>query len=117
MHELGVTQAIVESVLERTAPARVARVVLRIGKLSAILPDAVRFCFDLCTEGTAMEGATLQIIETPGRVRCRTCGLDAVVDRPVGLCACGSIELDWIEGEELILQSVELHASSRAGIA
>jgi hydrogenase nickel incorporation protein HypA/HybF len=66
VHELAVTQAIVEAVLERAGEARVLRVVVEIGKLSAVLPDAVRFCFDVCTEDTAAAGAVLEIVELPG---------------------------------------------------
>ena len=47
MHELGIAQEIVEQVSARAQGARVLRVVLEIGKLAAILPDALRFCFDL----------------------------------------------------------------------
>ena len=50
---------------KHAAGAKVNRVVLEIGKLSAVLPDAVRFCFELCSEGTVVEGAELEIIETP----------------------------------------------------
>ena len=71
MHELAVTEAVVDAILERTGDAAVSRVLLEIGKLSGVVPDAVRFCFDLCGEGTVVEGASLDIIETPGRARCR----------------------------------------------
>ncbi len=56
MHELGIAQEVVALVAEH-AQGKVTRVVLEIGKLSAILPDAVRFCFDLCSEGTVVAGA------------------------------------------------------------
>ena len=65
MHELGIAQEVVALVAEH-AQGKVTRVVLEIGKLSAILPDAVRFCFDLCSEGTVVAGAQLEIIEIPG---------------------------------------------------
>ncbi len=87
---------------------RVTRVVLEIGKLSAILPDAVRFCFDLCTEGTVVEGATLEIIEVPGLARCRDCGRDVTLERPFGRCECGSTDLDWLSGDELKVKEFEV---------
>ena len=82
--------------------------VLEIGKLSAILPDAVRFCFDLCTEGTVVEGATLEIIEVPGLARCRDCGGDFTLERPFGRCECGSTDLDWLSGDELKVKEFEV---------
>src|SRR6516225_9804504 len=99
MHELGITQEIIEIAAEYSKGARVTRVVLEIGKLSAVLPDAVRFCFDLCSQGTVVEGAHLEIIETPGRARCRQCGPEVLLERPFGYCACGSSDLDWLAGE------------------
>lgn len=108
MHELGLTREIVEVVTERAAGAKVTRVVIEIGKLSAVLPDAVRFCFDLCCEDTPLAGATLEILETPGRARCAACGAEMVLESPVGRCDCGSLDLDWISGQELRIRSMEV---------
>src|SRR5205823_2341871 len=69
MHELGITQEIVALAIEHSGGAKVTRVVVEIGKLSLILPDAVRFCFDVCSEGTAVDGAKLEIVEIPGLAR------------------------------------------------
>jgi hydrogenase nickel incorporation protein HypA/HybF len=108
MHELAVTQEIVEILRERAGERKVRRVVIEIGKLSLILPDAVRFCFDLCAEGTPAEGALLEIIEPPGRARCRDCGGEVALEQPFGRCACGSTDLDWISGEELKVREMEV---------
>ncbi len=108
MHELGIAQSIVAIVTEHAQGAKVSRVVLEIGTLSAVLPDAVRFCFDLCSEGTVVEGATLDIIETPGKARCRSCGGDVTLDRPFGRCECGGTDLEWLSGEELKVKEFEV---------
>lgn len=108
MHELAITQEVVALVSERTGGAKVRRVVLRIGKLSAVLPDAVQFCFEVCCEGTPLEGAALEIVETPGTARCRACGATVTLDRPYGMCTCGAFDLEWLTGEELLIQEVEL---------
>ena len=108
MHELGIAQEIVAMVSESAGEARVTRVVLEIGKLAAVLPDAVRFCFDLCVDGTSLEGASLIIIETPGVARCRACGNDLTLERPFGRCTCGSTDLEWLSGEELKIKEYEV---------
>ncbi len=108
MHELGITQEIIAIVSERSQGNRVRRVVLEIGKLSAVLPDAVRFCFDLCSAGTVAEGAELDIVETPGRGRCRVCEAEVQLDRPFGRCACGGTDLEWLSGEELKIKEMEV---------
>ena len=108
MHELAITQEIVSILTERAGDRRVRKVVVEIGKLSVVLPDAVRFCFDLCTEGTPAEGALLEILEPAGRARCRACGGSLTLDRPFGRCDCGSTDLDWLSGEELRIKEMEV---------
>ena len=108
MHELGIAQEIVALVSERAGGARVTRVVLEIGKLAAVLPDAVRFCFELCVEGTALAGASLEIIETPGLARCRECGGNVALERPFGRCECGGTDLEWLSGEQLKIKEFEV---------
>jgi hydrogenase nickel incorporation protein HypA/HybF len=108
MHELAITEEIVALVSERARGRKVTRVVLRIGKLSGVLPDAVRFCFAVCAVDTALEGAELTILEPPGTARCRACGAEVALDSPYGACACGAFDLVWLTGEELLIQEVEL---------
>ncbi|MEH2402298.1 hydrogenase maturation nickel metallochaperone HypA [Nostoc sp.] len=108
MHELGITQNIVAIVTEHAKGTKVQRVLLEIGKLSAIMPDAIRFCFDICTQGTVLEGATLEILEIPGLGRCRQCGAEIALNKPFGICNCGSVQLDLITGEELKIKEIEI---------
>jgi hydrogenase nickel incorporation protein HypA/HybF len=108
MHELGIAEEIVAIVTDRSGGARVTRVVVEIGTLCAVLPDAMRFCFDLATEGTALDGARLEIVETPGLARCRACGGTVKLDRPFGRCACGSTDLDWLAGDDLRITAMEV---------
>lgn len=108
MHEVAVVQQLLELVAERSGGARVTRVVLEIGQLSAVLPSAVRFCFDVVAEGTVAEGARLEILETPGLARCRGCDARLSLSRPFGRCGCGGTELDWLAGDELRLRELSL---------
>ncbi len=109
MHELGITQNIVAIVSEHAKDAPVKRVTLEIGKLSAIMPDAIQFCFDVCTKGTVLEGAKLEIIEISGIGKCRQCGTEVSLTQPFGVChVCNSAELDIIQGEELKIKEMEV---------
>ncbi|NCO34419.1 MAG: hydrogenase maturation nickel metallochaperone HypA [Armatimonadetes bacterium CG2_30_59_28] len=108
MHELGITQEIVSIVTENARGAQVKRVVLEIGKLTAIMPDAVAFCFEAITSGTVAEGATLDIIETPGCGRCRGCGGELVMNEPFAICDCGGVSFEWLSGKELQVREMEL---------
>jgi hydrogenase nickel incorporation protein HypA/HybF len=108
MHELGIARNIVSIVSEHARGARVKRVSLEIGKLSAIAPDAIRFCFDVCSQDTLLEGAELAIAIIEGRGRCRVCRYEMALDQPFGVCICGSRQIQCIAGEELTIKEMEL---------
>jgi hydrogenase nickel incorporation protein HypA/HybF len=108
MHEMAVVEAILDSVTARCDGRRVARVVVEIGRLTAVLPDAVRFCFEIASHGTEAEGAVLEIIETEGALRCRSCGKDSPGDLRLALCSCGSADVLTLRGTELRVREMEV---------
>ena len=108
MHELSIAESVVETVLDRTGNRPVSTVWLQVGQLSGVVPDALFFCFDLATEGTALQGAVLQIDTPPGRAHCRDCQSDFVLPDLILLCDCGSAAVDVVAGRELYVLSVEL---------
>jgi|SRR5579875_1928751 hydrogenase nickel incorporation protein HypA/HybF len=108
MHELAITQSVVDQISERLGGARVTRVALEVGRLCGVVCDSVRFCFDVCTQGTALGGARLEIIQIDGRARCRDCGASFAVDDLLTLCRCGSADLELLAGQELKIREVEI---------
>ena len=66
VHELGITQDLVDLVAERTVGRRVVAVNVRIGDAAGIVPDAMEFAFDVVTYQTALEGARLVIEQVAG---------------------------------------------------
>lgn len=69
MHELSIALSLVELASEeasRLSASRVAALYVRIGASSGVVADALRFSFDLATEGTAIAGARLEIEDVPG---------------------------------------------------
>ncbi len=108
MHELGITRSVVAICCEHAKGATVRRVALEIGQLSAVLPESVRFCFDICAKGTPLEGALLEIIEVPGGAVCRDCGSAVPLRELYGRCGCGSANLRLVSGEELKIKEMEV---------
>ncbi|MEW6259763.1 MAG: hydrogenase maturation nickel metallochaperone HypA [Thermodesulfobacteriota bacterium] len=113
MHEMGIALQIIDiacaSIPEEMKPARVESILLRAGKLSAIIPDNLRFCFEVASKGTAVEGAELRIEEVPVVVRCKDCGGNWTVNGPAFRCeACESGNIEMISGRELDIVSIEL---------
>jgi hydrogenase nickel incorporation protein HypA/HybF len=108
MHELGITQNIVAIATEATQGAKVTRITLEIGQLSAILPEAIEFCFEVCSRGTPLAEAKLEIIQIAGLGCCRRCGAEIPLEVPFGVCDCGSRDLELIQGEELKIKELEM---------
>jgi len=99
---------VVSAIAERVGDGRVARVQLEVGRFSGVVPDALRFCFDVCARGTSLESATLEIVEIPGVASCRACGARVGIEPPLPLCPCGSADLDLLAGQEMRISAVEL---------
>jgi hydrogenase nickel incorporation protein HypA/HybF len=108
MHELAITEGLVDAVTERLPGQRVTRVRLEIGALSGVVADSVLFCFDLVTEGTNLEGATLEIAQPPALCSCRVCASEFEPDGPIAVCPCGSVEVTVLAGQDLKITSVQV---------
>ncbi len=108
MHELSIAQSIVATVCERAGKRPVHSVRVRIGALTAVVPDAMQFCFALAVEGTVADGARLDIEHRPGTVHCRACGADTALRDVLLLCPCGSADVAVTAGRELQIVSMEV---------
>ena len=113
MHEMGIAMEIVEiakaSIPEEMKGARIQRVNLQVGKLSAIVADSLRFCFDLIIKDSPLDGAELVIEELPVVVRCKDCNAQWTVDEPVFTCRqCQGGNIDILSGRELDIKSIEI---------
>ena len=108
MHELAITESVVSTVVDCVGGKIVTRVVLEIGVLSGVVPDALRFSFELCTAGTLLEGAVLEIVDVAGRARCRACGAEVELPDLIAVCTCGGIDLELLSGNELRIREVEV---------
>ena len=85
MHEMAVTQSLLDIVLEEASKVeaeKVSRVTLVIGELSGLVDDSIQFYFDFMTKGTIAEGAKLNFTRIPARMKCRACGEESSVRLP-----------------------------------
>lgn len=109
MHELAITRNIVEACRERAGSARVLRVTLEIGTLTCVMPEALRFCYEIVTDATPLAGSELEILRLPGISRCRDCGGEVILHDPLSCCSCGSVHLTPPEGgDELRIRSMDI---------
>ena len=83
MHELAIAQSALQQVLreaERAGASRVTRIVLRIGALSGVETEALRFAFDALLPATTAAGALVEIEPVAALARCRDCGHEFAPD-------------------------------------
>ncbi|MFD7699350.1 hydrogenase maturation nickel metallochaperone HypA [Streptomyces caelestis] len=116
MHEMSVALSVVDQV-ERAARSGgapgVRRVVVEVGELAGVVPDALAFCFELACAGTLLEGAELVTRFLPGRASCTPCGRTWETGMPPDmLCAvCRGAAGELLSGRELRITEVRWSAS------
>lgn len=109
MHELSITQGIIEICENHAGGRRILAIEVEIGELSSVVPDAVEFCFEACSLGTLLEGARLLIRRIPGRGRCHKCGADVGLSTLYDACpSCGGYEIAVTAGEEMRVREIEV---------
>ncbi|MBI5660001.1 MAG: hydrogenase maturation nickel metallochaperone HypA [Nitrosomonadales bacterium] len=112
MHEMSLAESVLQ-IIEDTARAqefrRVRTVVLEIGALAAVEPDAMRFCFDTVTRGSIAEGARLEILGKPGEGWCAGCNKTVLLRERFGLCPeCGGARVEITGGNEMRVKDLEV---------
>jgi hydrogenase nickel incorporation protein HypA/HybF len=108
MHELGIAMEIAELATERAGNAQLRRIVVEVGRLTAVLPDALAFAWDAAVCGSDLEGCALEIVVIAGRGKCRACGDEQELTMPFGRCNCGTTDLELVAGEELSIRELEV---------
>lgn len=105
MHELSIATAIIDIVEKEASKRSIERITevgLRIGALTGVDPEALRFAFEASTIGTSLAGARMAIESVPVRGTCGSCGKTFEIREFVFVCPdCGATDLDIKEGEEL----------------
>lgn len=114
MHELSIAVNLVDIATREAAAAgseQVDKVFLKVGVLSGVVRDALAFSFDIATQGTILEGATLDMEEVPVVVFCPTCQTEQTLPDvyPLRCPACGTMTADIRHGKELEIVALEVH--------
>jgi hydrogenase nickel incorporation protein HypA/HybF len=114
MHELSVTESILEIALRHAQKAGAIRVTdlnLVIGQLSSLVDDSVQFYWDIISQGTLAEGATLNFRRIPVELSCLDCNERYQPPKDEFACpACGSIHIKVMSGEEFYVESIEVQS-------
>jgi len=113
MHELSIALSLIEAATEKAeflGAVRVEALHLKLGPLSGVVSEALRFSFELAAAGTPIEGARLEIEEIPVVVFCQTCKAEQQL--PSIQCfrcpVCDTPTPDVVRGRELELAALEV---------
>ena len=113
MHEMSIAQNLIsiiqEEMLKNNAKV-LGSVRLNIGQMSAIVPDALSFCFKVATADTALEGARLIIDIIPLKGYCQSCDKTFEIKDYAFFCpSCNSSEIKTVSGQDLSIVEIEVH--------
>lgn len=111
MHELSIASAIVETVtteLQSRGLASLRRIGLRIGALTNVDPEALRFGFETIIPETPLAGCKLEIENVPIKATCRKCGSSFEANDFIFICPnCESSDNEVTQGQELEIAFLE----------
>jgi len=112
MHEIGLAEDLAAAALRRAAGRRVVRARVHVGARHRVDPESMAQAFTMVTQGTELEGATLDMVVVPARNTCHACGrVTEAADMLMACPHCGGLDLAFAGGDELMLESIELAPS------
>ena len=113
MHEYSIVQSMLDLIEENAKKhnaKKVTKVVVKIGVMSGVEPHLLKIAFDTFKEKTICEDARLDMLIQPIVARCKRCGSQTEFASQTLFYECqqcGEVELEIIDGEEMILMSLD----------
>ena len=112
MHELSITQSMLEVALEQAEKSEakeIKKINVVVGEMTGIVEQCVQFYFKFLGKGTIAEGAVLSFAKVPTTARCRSCGKHFEVEEFAWACPhCGDNDIEITAGKELFVESIEV---------
>jgi hydrogenase nickel incorporation protein HypA/HybF len=112
MHEIGIMESALETAAQKTRAAgatQIHRLKLRVGKLSGVVPEALRFAFEGLKAGSLAANADLEIEEVPAVCWCAGCAAEfEAPDLNYQCPRCHQPSSDLRRGREMELASLEI---------
>lgn len=112
MHEVSIAEEIKSVVIQKLKEnhgKRIKKIKLLIGKMTTIVPDALRFAFDVVSKGTPLENALIEIKVLKTKAKCNSCSKKFEIKDYDFICpVCKSINFEIIQGREMIIKTIEM---------
>ena len=109
MHEMALAEGILDVVLDIAQKNPVKTIRIQAGILHAIVPESLEFSFQLAAQDTTAAGAQLSIRKLDAVFQCgQCCEVTAQAAPPFNCSACGSADITFSAGDELLVEAIEL---------
>lgn len=111
MHEMSITQNLLDLALKHAQQAGAARITdlyLVIGELSSVVDESIQFYWDFVTKDTIAAGATLHFERVGATLRCQECGQEFPLNEDYHCPHCQSRRVVVASGDQFFLQSIEV---------
>ncbi len=112
MHEVALCHSLVDIIRDQQRERgfeRVRRVVVEVGVLGHVDPEALEFAFDVAARGSPAQDAVLDIRDIDGRAWCMDCSALVSIGRRGDPCpGCGGFGMIVEQGDELQLKELEV---------
>lgn len=113
MHEMAIAGSVLDGVLRHADGRRVTGVQLTVGHLRQVVPDSLRFSWELVARATPAEGAELGIKAVEATGACRDCGEETRQGAfPFRCGRCGSLAVEIVRGDELLIEWIEVETET-----
>lgn len=114
MHELSVTENILEIALRHARDAnakQISQIYLVIGQLASIVDDSVQFYWEIISKETIAEQSRLHFRRIPAEFECQSCSQRFNLDGDDLTCPhCGSIEIKITAGDEFYIDAIDIES-------
>ncbi len=109
MHELAVTESLLQLALHHAQGCRVTDLYVVIGQLSSFVDDSVQYYWDIISEGTPAQGAKLHFQRVPAEMECTDCEHRYRLSADQMACPlCDSIQVRLVSGDEFYLEAIDV---------
>ena len=112
MHEMSIAVYIIEICereLQKSKAQKIEKVNLVVGKLSGIVVESLDFALKVSKSKGPLSAAEIVIEETPGLMKCLSCGTEFESDDHFTTCpVCKDYKYEILSGKELLVKSLTL---------
>ena len=112
MHEIGIAQDILEQILNRAKKENarsIHKIKLRIGTLSGVVEEALRFALEVAVKDTIARDAEIRLEKVQARCHCSICDKTFEPVDIIFLCPdCGTLSSKILKGRELEIVELEI---------